>query len=386
MSKENNVTYKFNKKKCCGCEVCVDVCPTNAIRMEIDEEGFSYPKIDKNKCINCGKCINICPIKNPKNIWNQFEISIPFAVKHRNEYVRTQSRSGGIFSALTDIILERKGVIYGCILDKNFKACHFRTENSAGRDKMRGSKYVQSKMTGISKSILQDLKDNRWVLYSGTSCQVQAIRQAIPLSLQNKLILVDLVCHGVPSPKIWKDYLDYVSKLYNGNVTKVDFRNKNKYGWKDHVETIEIDGKEYDSKIYTNLFYNHVILRPSCFECPYKDIHRPGDITIADFWGIDNAVKNFNDDKGVSLVLINNEKGMKLFELAKKDINFERVELENCMQPPLKGNFIEPSSRKRFWKLYNKKEFSEVIKIYGEIQKVSFIDKVRRKLNKIIKH
>lgn len=380
----NNVSCINCKEKCCGCTVCKDICPTNAITLKEDEEGFIYPDIDIKKCINCGKCLKVCPIRNIKNVWNQYETPIAYAAKHNIEKVRLASRSGGVFTAISDYILSLNGVIYGAILLDDFKCIHYRATTNEERDKMRGSKYVQSNMNGILNDVITDLKNDLWVLFSGTSCQVQAIRQAIPIKLQEKLILVDIICHGVPSPKVWADYLKYNEKLYNGKITNVDFRNKIKYGWRDHVETISVDNEEHDSKIYTNLFYNHVIIRPSCFECPYKSLVKPGDITIADCWGIDNAIDNFNDDKGVSLVLINNDKGKSIIDKSKKDIVFEKIDLEKCMQPPLRGNFVKPVMRKKFWKIYKKKGFEAAIQIYGKRKELSLFDKISRKIQKNI--
>lgn len=384
--KENkNVLNKFNLYKCCGCEVCADICPTNAIVMKEDKEGFKYPSIDINKCINCGKCLKVCPIRNNNFRVQKYEKPQAFAVKHKKENTRIESRSGGIFTALSDVILDNKGIIYGCILNEKFEAIHYRADNKKIRNMMRGSKYVQSSMEGIEKQIIKDLENNKIVMFTGTGCQIQGIRNAIPKKLQKNLLLVDIVCHGVPSPKIWKEYLDYISNKYKGKVTAVNFRNKKQYGWKDHVESIEINGKRYDSKIYTNLFYNHVMIRPSCFKCPYKNINRPGDITIADFWGIDDAISGFNDNKGVSLVLINDDKGANYFEKTKKDIIYNVVELDKTLQPPLRGNFIEPSNRKKFWKIYYKKGLDKAIEMFGIIRKASIEDKIKGKIEKIIK-
>ena len=380
---KKNVSYKFNSYKCCGCEICADACPTKAIVMKEDEEGFKYPSIDKDKCINCGKCIKVCPMRNSTFRVQKYEKPLAFAVKHKNEETRNESRSGGIFTALSDVVLNNNGVIYGCILNEKFEAIHFRADNREVRNLMRGSKYVQSSMKGIANQVIEDLQKNKIVMFTGTGCQVQGIRQVVPTNLQKKLLLVDIVCHGVASPKIWREYLKYMSKTFNGKITAVDFRNKKDYGWKNHVESIEIDNIKHDSKVYANLFGSCLILRPSCFKCPYKNLNRPGDITIADFWGIDEAVSGFNDNKGVSLVLINDEIGKDFFDKSKEDITFKSVELEKILQPPLKGNFIEPSNRKKFWHLYYTKGFEKAIEIYGTIKKATIKDRVLRKIKKI---
>lgn len=382
-TKKKNVSYDFNLYKCCGCEICADICPSKAIVMKEDKEGFKYPIVDNNKCTNCGRCLKICPIRKNTFKVEKYEKSQAFAVKHKNEQDRMESRSGGIFTALSDVVLNNNGIIYGCILNEKFEATHYRADNKEIRDLMRGSKYVQSSMKKIVNQVIEDLKNNKMVMFTGTGCQVQGIRQAIPTRLQKKLLLIDIVCHGVPSPKIWREYLSYIANKYNGQITAVDFRNKKEYGWKDHVESIEVNGIRYDSKIYTNLFYNHVIIRPSCFKCPYKNLNRPGDITIADFWGIDDAICGFNDNRGVSLVLINNDIGKKYFEKSKNDIVFKSVDLEKTLQPPLKSNFIEPSNRKKFWRIYYTKGFDKAIELYGVRKKESVRDRIKRKLKNI---
>lgn len=385
---ENYIVSNISKDAptyCCGCEVCVDICPAGAIEMLEDEEGFYYPSVDKKKCVNCGKCLKCCPEINVLNPINSYNIPISYGVKYKDEDIRMESRSGGVFTALSDVVLGKSGIIYGCGMTEEFVAKHFRAETVEERNVMRGSKYVQSRMKGICRQIIEDLKANRYVLFSGTSCQVQGIRNAVPEDLQSKLLLVDIVCHGVPSPKVWKKYLQSLEKKYKGKVTSVDFRNKKDYGWEEHVESIRVNEYQHDSKVYTNLFYNHIMLRPSCYHCPYKTKSHPGDITIADFWGIDKAIPGFNDNKGVSLVLVNNEKEAKIFEEAKTSLNWKKTDFEKCLQPPLKGNFEVPMRRKKFWKMYHNSDFDEVLEIYGKRLKPTLPDKVVRKIHRIIK-
>ena len=191
-------------KYCCGCEVCADMCPVGAIEMVEDGEGFFYPRVVKSKCIDCGKCLECCPEKKVPDTMNSYKFPIAYGVKHKDENTRLKSRSGGIFTALSDIVLNKSGIVYGCGMTEEFVVKHFRAETEEERNLMRGSKYVQSRMEGICRQIIDDLKADCYVLFSGTSCQVQGIRNAVPTALQSKLFLVDIVCHGVPSPKVWK--------------------------------------------------------------------------------------------------------------------------------------------------------------------------------------
>lgn len=284
-----------------------------------------------------------------------------YAVKHKDEDIRANSRSGGVFTAISDQFIDG-GVVYGCVLDDKFNAHHIRVEDKTGRDKMRGSKYIQSQMGDCFKQVKKDLEEGKKVLFSGTSCQVAGLRCFLQNDYPN-LLCVDIVCHGAPSPKVWHKYLDYISK--GKVVTEVDFRNKTDFGWADHVETIRINDKKINSQIWTYIFYSHNVLRPSCYECPYKSIHHPGDITIADYWGIDQAAPGFNDNKGVSLVLVNTEKGEDAFEKAKGNIIWKETRIEDSMQPPLKAPFPKPETRDLFWKDFNNKDFSYIAKKYG---------------------
>lgn len=294
--------------------------------------------------------------------WEQPKV---YAVKHMDEIVRAASRSGGIFTAISDYALENDGVVYGCILTENFKAVHIRTEDQAGRDKMRGSKYIQSRIGDTFQSVKSDLESDRKVLFTGTSCQIAGLKGYLGKEYDN-LLCVDIVCHGVPSPKVWKRYLEWQEAKSDSNIVTVDFRNKKDFGWRTHVETLCFgNGQTVNSKIFTTLFYGHMILRPSCYECPFKSVMHPGDITIADYWGIEKAAPQFDDNKGVSLVLINNNRGEEIFNGVKERIKWQETRIEDSMQSPLVAPFPEPVNRRDFWSDFNCKEFDYIAKRYG---------------------
>lgn len=288
-----------------------------------------------------------------------------YAVKHRNEAVRMASRSGGVFTALSDKILEQGGVVYGVKLDENFDAVHARADTKEKRDAFRGSKYVQSKIGSAYTDCETDLKEGLAVLFSGTPCQIDGLKSYIKAKniAAEKLITLEIICHGVPSPRVYKDYLDYARK--GRVITSFDFRNKSKYGWTSHVETIKTETGDIDSQVYANLFLGHNTLRPSCFCCPYKKPDRYADITIGDYWGIDELDNNFNDNRGVSLVLLNNDKGEELFGKVSDKLYIEKFHYSNSMQPVLRENFKIPSSRLKFWKEYESMPFSYIAKKYG---------------------
>lgn len=358
-----------DKKKCCGCTSCYSVCPVNAISMQEDTEGFLYPIVDEEKCINCNACVASCSfrkdIEEKEYRKKMYNVPIAFAAKHKSLDIRMNSRSGGIFTAISNYILSIGGVVYGCILDNNLMPMHVRAEIPEIRDLMRGSKYVQSNMNDIFKSVQKDLEEGKKVLFSGTSCQIAGLHYFLKKD-NSSLLCIDIVCHGVPSPKIWRDYYKWNQDKYKSKIERVDFRNKIDYGWKAHFETLWFeDGKKVDSRIFTKLFYTNMIIRPACYVCPYKDYIHPGDITLADFWGIDKAFPEFDDDKGVSLVLINDEKGTELFDKIKSDLEIIQTTVEKCEQQPLHKPYNCPEGRDKFWHEYEKKGFRSVIKHYG---------------------
>lgn len=312
----------------------------------------------------------------------KFEKPITFAVKHKDYETRMASRSGGIFTALSDKVLQKKGVIYGCVLDEDFTAVHFRAEKTEDRNRMRGSKYIQSEMREIYKAVKEDLDMGREVMFSGTSCQIAGLNGFLGRDYTN-LLSVDIVCHGVPSPMVWKDYLKWQEKKNGSRIQEVDFRNKKSYGWKAHVETLYLEnGNQVDSRVFTTLFYGHSFLRPSCYKCPYKDIIHPGNITIADYWGIDVAAPGFNDNKGVSLVLINDEKGMDAFNIVRDELIIRDTRIEDSIQPPLMGPYNEPVNREKVWAGYYKYGFKYIAQRYG---KRGIVYKLRRKIMTLIK-
>lgn len=303
-----------------------------------------------------------------------------YAAKNKDESVIASSRSGGIFTALSDKILEKNGVVYGCILTEDFRAVHVRAKDTWTRDLMRGSKYVQSKMGDTYSNVEADLKAGREVLFTGTSCQVAGLQGYLGKEYAN-LLCVDIVCHGVPSPAVLEKYLLWQERINQKRILAVDFRNKREFGWHAHIETLTMEGGEkINSRVFRNLFYGHNILRPSCYECPYKSILHPGDITIADYWGIEKAAPVFDDDKGVSLVLINNDKGSTIWQAVRNNVNLLSTKIEDSMQPPLKAPFPRPKERDSFWRDFYSKDMDYIVKKYGGD---GLKKKIRRKLGRV---
>ena len=305
-----------------------------------------------------------------------------YIVKQKDLNSRMLSRSGGIFAAISDQVLAQGGVIYGAGMDKNFNVVHKRAVNATERDELRGSKYVQSDMHNAYRLACEDLKAGRLVLFTGTPCQVDGIKALCPKGSEEHLVCMDIVCHGVPSPRVWNDYKAYVEQKYHGKIEKIDFRNKERFGWSDHWETVTINGKEHDSQVYMKMFYEHTFLREACYVCPYKNLQRISDISIADAWGVETANPEFDDNRGVSLVLINTQKGEKWLLDSLQGCDFKECALEKYMQEPLKGPFKKPDNTENVWKEYNEVSFGKFVKNH---YKEPFLSVVKRSLKRKIK-
>lgn len=310
----------------------------------------------------------------------RFNEPLVYAVKHKKLDVRLNSRSGGIFTSISDLYINDGGVVYGCVLDDKMNAVHVRATNKFERDRMRGSKYIQSNIGDVFKNVKHDLDSGKKVLFTGTSCQVAGLLNYIGNSNAD-LFCVDVVCHGVPSPKVFHKYIEWQETKAGSKCVEIDFRNKKDFGWNTHIETLRFsNGTIVHSEIFKNLFYAHHCLRPSCYYCAYKSIIHPGDITIADYWGIDKAAPGFNDNNGVSLVLVNSITGQKLFN-SLTDIEIKECNIEDSIQPALERPFPEPMNRNIFWRDFNSKNFGYVAAKYGNDD---VIHKVKYRIKKIL--
>lgn len=370
------MTTVFDKKEnCSGCGVCKAVCNENAVTMQQDSFGFYYPQIDTKRCVLCGKCRNSCHFINKSVSRNLFE-SV-FAVQSKNAEVLKKSQSGGLFAELAKSILNSGGAVYGVAFNDLFEVCHIRIESENQLYKLQGSKYVQSKTEDIFRTVKGDLDNGMQVLFSGTPCQIAALYSY--LGQKNELLYtVDIVCHGVMAPALWKNYLDFIRKKY-GEITRADFRDKS-FGWQVHNETFIIGNRKIKKNIYRKIFYKNVLLRPSCYSikndryitaCKYAGVSRVSDITIGDFWGIKNETAFFkNPDLGISLCIINNQKGSRLFEMIKQNVIYQRRDISeaSAKQPHLScfddGVPIEDVEAAR--QIYAKKGFMYIASKYGE--------------------
>ena len=315
------------RQDCTGCAACVGVCPVNCITMETDSEGFRYPKIDLNRCIHCDKCRKLCSdSQNELSDRNGEEAYVAFS---KNPDVREASSSGGMFSVLADSVLAKGGKVYGAGFADDWSVEHRCANSVAELAGLRGSKYVQSDVKACYSEIKDVLeKGKQPVYFSGTPCQIDGLLEYLHKDYDN-LFTQDIICHGVPSPKVWSSYLNIRTR--GERIKKVSFRDKT-YGWHYFSMKIETDKTKYikrlDEDVFIRLFLENVVLRPSCYSCHHKHLHRKADITIADCWGGGMGMKD--DDKGMSLVFANTEKGQKLLDSVKESLEVLEVPYEKA--------------------------------------------------------
>lgn len=324
-----------DKLQCCGCTACASICAHDAITMQPDALGFLYPVVDKDKCVNCGLCEKVCAFNDHYDTSLNLPQPDAYAARHKDMKEVETSRSGAAFIAISDYVLENGGVVYGAGYTDHFRVVHKRATTKEERDEFKGSKYVQSDLDHVFRQVKKDLKDGLTVLFSGTPCQTAGLNSYIGKKLRENLILVDIVCHGAPSPNLWKDYLLWQEKKFGEKIAAVNFRNK-KYGWDDHRETLTFGNRERAFTIYTHLFYLDSFFRNSCYTCKYCNTMRPSDITLGDFWGLSKIFPNLNrDNKGYSLLFANTQKGKDLIRFVSDDLHLLPCKLSDCLQPNL---------------------------------------------------
>ena len=316
------------KEECCGCTACKNICPVNAIEMKEDKEGFLYPIVNEEKCIKCELCKKVCPVLNIKN---ETKEQHAYIFQNANDDVRRQSTSGGAFSAIAEKIIDKNGIVYGVIFDKDFNVIHKGIENKEELYKFRNSKYVQSNLNNVFKEVKENLEKDRWVCFSGTSCQIEGLKNFLRKQYE-KLLLVDVVCRAVPSPLIWKKYLKLKTQE-NKDIDKIYFRDK-LYGYKysnfsvyDSQNNLRYhNGVESDP--YLRAFFSNICDRPSCYNCKFKKLNRESDITLWDCFNVEKYNSKLDDDKGTTRILANTVKGKRFVEELGVTHNLEEIDVE----------------------------------------------------------
>ena len=404
----------LDKHKCCGCEACVQACPKHCISFIEDEEGFRYPHIDKATCIDCGICEKVCPVIN------QAESHIPpkvYGAKNTNEEELLKSSSGGIFILLAKETLRQGGVVFGAKFNENWEVVHDYAETKEDIQSFMGSKYAQSRIGNTYAQAKEFLKQGRKVLYTGTSCQIAGLKKFLRKDYEN-LLTVDVICHGVPSPKVWRKYIDEIKEnarkdkksvssplihsisegdASNVQIESISFRDK-RIGWKKFSFAItfaetSVDGKKnsvslshiFNEDPYMQLFLRNLILRPSCYQCPAKNGKSQSDLTIADFWGIERCYPDFDEERGVGLMMVNSEKGkqaMQTLSLKLLEVSFEDAIASN---PSYITSVAEPQKRKQCFKYLNlsNKPFERIVEL---LFMPSLEIRVKQRILRILRH
>jgi coenzyme F420-reducing hydrogenase beta subunit len=383
-----------DKSQCCGCEACVQRCPKQCISLVEDKEGFFYPQVDKNVCVDCGLCEKVCPIINQ---FDERQPQVVYAAINSDSDVRQSSSSGGIFSALADAVLSQGGVVFGVCWDKDWRLVFNYTENKEDLFRFRGSKYLQAYVGDAYIRAEQFLKIGRQVLFTGTPCQIAALRRYLKKDYDN-LSMVDVICHGAPSPQVWKKYLDEQLQLIEQErgsrcqIASINFRDKS-VGWKNYNFSIRLkraDGEvEYftqpsSQNIFMRGFLRDFYLRPSCYSCPAKSGRSGSDITLGDFWGINELNPEIDDDRGVSAITINSDKGALWFD----KLSLQRYVMsydDLCRYNPAFVRSVAcPPQRAKFFKRYGKKSFFVLVEnLCRKMDKVSYYDKIKWNLRRV---
>jgi len=380
-----------NKIDCCGCNACGDICGKNAINYKTDNEGFWYPEVDMEKCVDCGLCEKVCPIINVKELKkNDLPQSICYAAEHKNLEVVFDSTSGGLFSALADIMYKSGGYVGGAVFNEDFSVKQYISNDKADLPRLRSSKYLQSHFDGFYKQVKELVKAGEKVLVCGSPCQMAAMRSFLRKDYEN-LLIVDYICRGINSPKVWRKYLDSYEERYGSPVVYAKAKSK-EYGWRNLTQKVILaDGRHmYETLEQSNFtkgyLHTNAYCRPSCYDCRFKGYPRISDITLADFWGIDKINKSMEKNLGTSLVMINSKKGEAYFEIAKKKINYFNVPFEKAEQgnPALNLPLAPPKvNREQFFEDLDKLTFLQLADKYIT-NKVSYKSKIRLALKYLL--
>lgn len=406
-----------DKHDCCGCGACVQACPKQCIKFDEDEQGFRYPQVDTSHCINCGLCERVCPVLNPDEHCKPMAV---YAAINPDETTRLKSSSGGIFTMIAEYTIREGGVVIGARFDENFEVVHDVAENVEDLEAFRGSKYMQSRIGDCYKRALDFLKQGRKILFTGTPCQIAGLRKFLRKDYEN-LLTVDLVCHGTPSPKVWRSYLNEKVLRPQGAAGKntvfsslkvlsakagISFRDKTG-GWKKYgfavreksavkadknsvLPSVEVNNKihcvMYEpmwDNLFMRLFLSDLCLRPSCYRCPAKDGKSGSDITLADYWGIANHHPKWDDDKGTSLVLVHTPKGAEVFSCIGARSIATTYEEALAGNPAIEHSVNEHKWVTRFWRMYKKSGLNKAERFLDRMSRTSLYGRCRFVISRI---
>lgn len=380
-----------DSKSCMGCSSCSNTCPKNCISMKADEEGFVYPTVEHEHCVSCGLCEKSCPVLNCKPA---FTMTKAYAAINFDYNTRNASTSGGVFTLLAMTVLQKNGVVFGAAYNPDFSVSHQYTEKEDGLQRFRGAKYVQSDVGKSYQQVKSFLNGNRYVLFSGTSCQIAGLQAYLGKDYE-KLICVDLICHGIPSPEVWQHYIDYRALADNNGIRPehINLRSKTT-GWQRYSVEFKYSDKTY-SKMYADDPYmwgyiKDLYIRPSCFDCKFKGLQRNSDFTLGDYWGIESQHPEMNDGMGTSLVLVHSDKAAVMWKQIADLIQFKEVDPETAIQWNPVAVQSTPYQQKRngFFARYKDEDFEQLV---WELvpkpvpKKKSLLRRIKNRIRRVIK-
>ena len=351
------MSIQLPKESCTGCGACMNTCGVGAIRMQTGEDGFAYPVISAEACVQCGQCLKACHAAENTPLRASIRC---YAAQLQTKDVLKISTSGGLFYALARYVLSTGGAVYGCVYDENYRARISRTDTLDGLQAMHGSKYVWSDPAQSYTDVKKELEQGKTVLYTGLPCQIAGLKAFLRKDYPT-LYTVDVLCGGAPSPYAFERYLETLTERKNWKELNFQFRDKENYGAGVHCSYL-VNGVKHHENYLENSFYfafsskSRITWRTSCYRCGYKSIRRASDLTIGDYWGVENHHKAFRPKDGVSLVLVNTEQGQRLFEAVKDDLRWEESQVSCAMEKNSlvkeneEGYVPVPSAREAFFR------------------------------------
>lgn len=363
-----------DKSQCCGCGACVQRCPQACITLQEDSHGFLYPVVDKDACVDCHLCERVCPCLNKSD---EQETLACFAAIHPDEAIRYKSSSGGIFSVLAERVISDGGVVFGARFNGQWAVVHDFTETEEGLQAFRGSKYVQSVIGDSYVQAERFLKQERKVLFTGTPCQIAGLKRFLRQDYPH-LLAVEVACHGVPSPGVWRQYLQG-----RHDVAEVNFRDKST-GWRDYSVVIGKQKKRHDDDDYMACFLTNHIIRESCFDCPAKHGKSGADILIADLWGMNSMPNLKNDDKGTSAILVYSSRGLQFVQQCGIGLTDVDADVVIRYNPSIRANAVRPGDYDEFWAKYGRSP-QWTLKRYGGLSFSKCLLQLKKRIRRALK-
>lgn len=354
---------------CTGCAACANSCPKNCIHMEPDVEGFLRPNIQADICIECGLCESHCSVLHPIGNWSSDQAGTnAYCVHYKDDAIRSTSTSGGAFTALCEWVFQRNGVVFGAAYDTLFQVVHVRADDMATLGKLRTAKYAQSQIGNSFQEVKKLLNEGRYVLFSGTPCQIAGLSSYLG-GAHERLVLVDLICHGTPSPAVWQAYIRYRSQTdaQGAEPISVNLRSK-KTGWPNYSVSFTYEtGINYSvpnsADPFMRAFVGNLCLRPACYDCQFKGLSRASDFTLGDYWGVWNQEPEFNDGCGTSLVLVHNEKATAIWNEVCQVLRYKQVDVVSALvdNPSALRSSEKPSNREIFMDNHDHQNFEKLV-------------------------